>query len=66
MTGEPDGSRYFTPNASSATRTDTPIRDTPASIQVVPQQVIEDQQVVRVEEALRNVSSVIFQGDNDS
>lgn len=54
---------YSVPNASTATRTDTPLRDIPQSIQVVPQQVIRDQQVTRLEEALRNVSGVIFRGD---
>ena len=49
---------YRVPNATSATRTDTPIRDIPQSIQVVPQQVLEDQQVQRVEDALENVSGV--------
>ncbi|TVP63378.1 MAG: TonB-dependent siderophore receptor [Nodularia sp. (in: Bacteria)] len=49
---------YVVPNASSATRTDTPIRDIPASIQVVPRQVMEDQQVTGLDEALRNVSGV--------
>jgi len=43
--------------------TDTPIRDIPASLQVVPEQVIEDQQVIRLEEALCNVSGVTFNGD---
>lgn len=50
---------YFVPSASTATRTDTPILDTPQSIQVVPQQVLRDQQVIRVDDALRNVSNVI-------
>lgn len=54
VTGEQDG--YKVPNASTATRTDTPIRDTPASIQVIPQEVLKDQQVLRLPEALRNVS----------
>lgn len=49
---------YNVPDASTATRTDTPLRDIPQSIQVVPQQVIEDQQVNRLEDALRNVSGV--------
>lgn len=56
VTGEQND--YFVPNASTATRTDTPILDIPASIQVIPRQVLEDQQVVRLEEALRNVSGV--------
>lgn len=57
---------YRVPNASVGTRTDTPIRDTPASIQVIPQQVIRDQQVVRVEEALSNVGAVGYRGTVDS
>jgi iron complex outermembrane recepter protein len=58
VTGE--GQRgYRVPNASTATKTDTPIRDIPASIQVVPQEVIRDQQITRQEEALRNVPGVI-------
>ena len=53
---------YQVPDAITATRTDTPLRDIPQSIEVVPQQVLEDQQVIRVEEAVRNVSGV-FQGN---
>ncbi|MEH2168913.1 MAG: TonB-dependent siderophore receptor [Nostoc sp.] len=60
VTGEQDG--YRVPNASTATGTDTPIRDIPFSIQVVPQEIIRDQQVTRTEEALRNVSGVTYQG----
>jgi iron complex outermembrane receptor protein len=54
---------YSVPEATTATRTDTPIRDIPQSIQVVPQQMLEDQQVIRLEDALRNVSGV-FSGNN--
>ena len=61
MTGEQEG--YSVPNASTATRTDTPLRDIPQSIQVVPQEVIEDQQLTRLDEALRNVSGVTYRGD---
>ena len=49
---------YRVPNASTATRTDTPLRDIPQSIQVVPQEVLRDQQANRLEDALRNVSGV--------
>ena len=42
--------------ASTATKTDTPIMDTPFAIQVIPQQVIKDQQAIRVGDALKNVS----------
>jgi len=46
---------YFVPNASVGTRTDTQLRDIPQSIQVIPQQVIKDQQITRLSEALRNI-----------
>lgn len=49
---------YQVDDATTATRTDTPLRDIPQSIQVVPQQVLEDQQVIRLDEAVRNVSGV--------
>lgn len=55
---------YRVPNASTATGTDTPILETPFSIQVVPQDVIRDQQVIRIEDALTNVSGVTFAGTN--
>jgi iron complex outermembrane recepter protein len=54
---------YQVPTATSATRTDTPLRDIPQSIQVIPEQVIEEQQVTQLDEALRNVSGVTFGGD---
>ncbi|WP_253188377.1 TonB-dependent siderophore receptor [Leptolyngbya sp. 'hensonii'] len=66
--GEPDeeivvtGERqrgYVVPNATTATRTDTSILDTPQSIQVIPQQIFRDQQIIRVDDALRNVSNVV-------
>lgn len=62
VTGEQE-TRYSVPDATTATRTETPIRDIPQSIQVVPQQVLEDRQVTRLEDALRNVSGV-FSGNN--
>lgn len=60
VTGEQDS--YRVPEASAATRTDTPIRDIPQSIQVIPRQVLQDQQVIRVTDAIRNVSGVV-EGD---
>ncbi|MEA5620085.1 TonB-dependent siderophore receptor [Cronbergia sp. UHCC 0137] len=60
VTGEQD--QYFTPNSSTATRTDTPILKIPQSIQVIPRQVLEEQQVTRLEEALQNSSSVVYNG----
>jgi iron complex outermembrane recepter protein len=57
VTGEQEED-YVSEDATTATRTDTPLRDIPQSIQVVPRQVLEDQQVIQLEEALRNVSGV--------
>jgi iron complex outermembrane recepter protein len=57
VTGVQDG--YRVPNATTGTRTETPIRDIPQSIQVVPRQVFEDQNITELGDALRNVSGVI-------
>ena len=61
VTGEQDEG-YNPSSASTATRTDTPLRDIPQSIQVVPRQAIEDQQITRVGDALENVSGVTNAG----
>ncbi len=45
VTGQQDG--YRVPNASTATKTDTPVRDIPGSIQVIPRRILEDQKTVR-------------------
>ncbi|MEH2072128.1 MAG: TonB-dependent receptor plug domain-containing protein [Nostoc sp.] len=63
VTGEQD--TYRVTDGSTATRTDTPLCDIPQSIQVVPRQVLEDQQVRNLSEALRNVPGVT-QGPNSS
>jgi iron complex outermembrane receptor protein len=49
---------YKVDQATTATRTDTPIMDTPFSVQVVPAQVMKDQQSVRLDTALNNISGV--------
>lgn len=50
---------YSIPDASTATKTDIAIMDTPVSIQVVPKAIMNDQQIIRIEDALtRNVSGV--------
>lgn len=50
--------RYYVPNAHAATKTDTPIIETPVSIQVIPRAVIDDQKTPRIKDALENVSGV--------
>ncbi|MGI2908841.1 TonB-dependent siderophore receptor [Tolypothrix sp. VBCCA 56010] len=56
VTGEQDG--YSVPNTSVGTRTNTPLRDIPQSIQIVPQEVLRDQNATDLNEALRNVPGV--------
>ena len=52
--------------ASTGTKTDTPILETPLNVQVVPQQVLLDQQVTRIDQALRNVSGIAFTAGGDT
>jgi len=53
-----DPTSYLAPDAATGTRTDTPIMETPLNVQVVTQQVLQDQQVTTLEEAVKNVSGV--------
>jgi iron complex outermembrane recepter protein len=64
VTGEQDG--YRLPTASTATKTDTLLRDVPQAIQVIPRQVLQDQQVRRLNEALRNAPGVIVNNSERS
>lgn len=58
VTGEQEETGYSVPNASTATKTDTPLRDIPQSIQVVPKQVLEDRQPTNLVDALRSVPGI--------
>ena len=49
---------YAVTRGTTATKTDTPIMETPVSIQAVPRAVMDDQQVISVADAVRNVSGV--------
>lgn len=49
---------YTADHAVTATKTDTPLQETPVSVQVVPRAVIEDQKTPRLQEVLENVSGV--------
>lgn len=51
-------SGYNPLNASTATKTDTPILETPLSVQVIPKTLIEDQQAIQLKDALKNISGV--------
>jgi len=55
---------YVLPDAAGATKTDMPIMETPISVQVIPQAVLQDQQVVMLDQAIQNVSGVIPNNDS--
>jgi len=61
---------YRATRTATATKTDTALRDTPQSIQVVPRDVIVEQQDLRLNEVLQNVSNVqpggTLQGRSDT
>lgn len=50
---------YVDPVASVATKTATPLMETPMSVQVIPQQVLQDQRATQLDDALANVSGVL-------
>ena len=51
-------SDYVAPNATTGTKTDTPLIETPMSIVVIPQQVLQDQQALTLDRLLSNVRGV--------
>lgn len=55
---DPYNTAYTVANSSTALKTDTPVIETPASVQVVPRTVMNDQKSVRIKDALENVSGV--------
>jgi len=57
VTATPTDVGYQAYDAAVA-KIDIPIFDLPVSIQVVPREVLDDQQVIRLEDALKNVSGV--------
>jgi iron complex outermembrane recepter protein len=57
VTGQGE-SGYQVPDASVGSRTNTPLRDLPFSVQVVPQQLLQDRDVQGLNEALRTVVGV--------
>ena len=59
---DPFNTTYLQQDATTGTKTDTPIMETPLDIQVITQQVMRDQQVIRLDQALKNVSGVTTVG----
>ena len=58
VTGEEDEG-YNPSSASVGTRTDTPLREVPRSIQVIPRQIIEDQQADNINEVIENIPGAV-------
>lgn len=55
---DPYNPDYVQPDATTGTKTDTPVMETPLNVQVISKQVLKDQQVIRLDQALKNVSGV--------
>ncbi len=55
---DPLSKSYRVNDSSVATKTDTPLMETPMSVQVVPRAVMDDQKTTRITDALENVSGV--------
>lgn len=56
----PAGEGFQTEATRGATRTDTPLRDIPQFMNVVPQQLIQSQQAMTLVDALRNVPGITY------
>ncbi len=66
VTGLRNRRGYRLPNATSVIGTDTPIIETPFSVQVIPEDLIRDRQSKDIKDALSNVSGVNYNGDVQS
>ena len=55
---DPYNQSYVLPDASTGTKMDTPVMDTPLNVQSVSQQVLRDQQVTTLAQAVQNFPNV--------
>jgi len=55
---DPYNKVYTVTNATTATKTDTPLMETPMNIQVIPKSVLDDQQAINLNQTMRNVAGV--------
>jgi iron complex outermembrane recepter protein len=60
---DPYNKDYVIPNAMAGTKTNTPIMETPLNVQVISKQVLKDQQVIKLDQALRNFSGLTTNKD---
>ncbi|MCM8527528.1 MAG: TonB-dependent receptor [Lentisphaeraceae bacterium] len=63
VVGENIEQGYEAKNASSGTKTDTPILKTPISVQVIPKGIIDEQGALGLEDVYKNVSGVYQSGN---
>ena len=49
---------YAVEHTSTATKTDTPLLEIPQSVQIIPRKLLDDQQIMQLQDAVRNVSGV--------
>ncbi|MET0355275.1 MAG: TonB-dependent receptor plug domain-containing protein, partial [Cellvibrio sp.] len=56
---------YHAKNSATGTKTDTPLLDTPVSVQVISRSVMDDQQVLTIADATKNVSGVYIKHGPD-
>jgi catecholate siderophore receptor len=54
------GEHFRTESTSTGTRTETPLRDIPQTIEIVPQSVIRSQGATTLQDALRNVPGITY------
>ncbi|QCS51087.1 TonB-dependent receptor (plasmid) [Picosynechococcus sp. PCC 11901] len=59
VTADATANSYTVSEATTATRTDTPLAEIPQSIQVIPKAILADQGVSSLDDALRNTSGVL-------
>ncbi len=62
VTAERSEADYNPTNSSTATGTNTPLRDVPFSVQVIPEAVIEDRNVTELGDALETAGGVVQAG----
>ncbi|WP_238527257.1 TonB-dependent siderophore receptor [Methylomonas methanica] len=56
---DPYNTAYTVANSSTALKTDAPLMETPVNVQIIPKAVLNDQQAITIDTALKNVSGVM-------
>src|SRR5262245_17805226 len=57
---KPENTNFRTDTTRSSTRTETPLRDVPQFINIVPQALIRSQNATTLQDALRNVPGIAY------